>query len=163
MIPAAAAGTAGSSRRLNIRRLLTVGLPVAATVALAFAVFAITRGEAARSAEGLSPAAFEQATGMEVIRVALSAGGGALDIRYRVTDATKASLHAGEHTMAPLAVESESGEVLQTPFGMHSRGPTYKDGHVYYELLVNGGGVVEEGDHVSVVVHGTRLSDIVVQ
>ena len=127
------------------------------------AVVAITRSEAAPSAQALSSADFEQATGIEVMRVALTAGGGALDIRYRVTDASKASAHAGEHTMAPLAVESESGEVLQIPFGMHTRGPTYKDGHVYYELLVNGGGAVDEGDHVFVVVHGNRLSDVVVQ
>ena len=142
--------------------MLMIGFVSATAAALAFAVVAITRGEAGPSGQALSPADFEQATGIEVIRIALTAGGGALDIRYRVTDAAKASAHAGGH-MAPLTVESESGEVLQIPFGMHTRGPTYKDGHVYYELLVNGGGAVKEGDHVVVVVHDARLSDVVVQ
>jgi len=162
MIPAAAAGTAGSSRRWSVRRVLTLGVPLAAAAAATFAVVAITRGEAAPSTQGLSPAAFEQATGVEVIRVALTASGGAIDIRYRVTDASKASGHAGGH-MTAMAVESESGDLLQTPFGMHMRAPTYRDGHTYYELVVNSGGVVEQGDRVFLVMHNTRLSDVVVQ
>jgi len=134
---------------------------IAAAVTLA--VVSITRGEAAPSAQGLSPAAFEEATGVEIIRVTVTASGGAIDVRYRVTDASQASAHAGGHIMTAVAVESESGDLLQTQFGMHSRAPTYRDGHTYYELLVNAGGVVEEGDHVTVVHGQGRLSDVVVQ
>jgi len=162
MIPAVPAGTAGSSRRWSMRRVLTLGVPLAAAAAVTFAIVAITRGEAAPSTVGLSPAAFEEATGVEIIRVVVTASGGAIDIRYRVTDASKASGHAGGH-MTAVAVESESGDLLQMQFGMHSRAPTYKNGHVYYELLVNTGGVVEQGDHVAVVHGQARLSDVVAQ
>lgn len=162
MSPVATATTAGSPRRWSVRRLVILAVPAAAVAAVILVAASVRGWVEEASTPGLSPAAFTEATGIEIVRVTVTASGGALDVRYRVTDASTASAHAaGGHTV--VAVQPGSGELLDAMFGMHARTPKFENGHTYYQLLVNSGGAVEPGDHVSVVVHAARLSDVVVQ
>jgi hypothetical protein len=161
VIPAADAGRAGMFRRRHVSWLVRVGVPLAVGAAAAYAVVSIGRVGAAPPEEGLSPAAFTQVTGIEIVRVAITAGGGAVDVRYRVHDGATALAHqGGGHGVA---VVSESGDVLQTHAFHFGRPPAMKTGRTYFELIVNQGGAVEQGDHVTLLHGAARLSDVVVQ
>ncbi|HEY7561595.1 MAG TPA: hypothetical protein VH650_05415 [Gaiellaceae bacterium] len=149
-------------RRRHVSWLVRVGVPLVVGAAAAYGVLSISRVDAAPPVEeGMSPPAFTEATGIEILRVAITAGGGALDVRYRVRDGVKALTHqGGGHGVA---VVSESGDVLQTHAFHFGRPPALKTGHTYYELLVNQGGAVEQGDHVTVLHGAARLPDVVVR
>lgn len=172
MIPTAAAERPGLRRRLNVRRLVSVGLPFLAVGAAAWLAVTLLQGKPAPEQPSLSPAAFTEATGIEVVRVALIAGGGAIDLRYRVVDAEKAaSAHSGGPSPM-VVVDESSGTVLRTGFshygqesggGLHRAGTDYRPGRTYYHLLTNSGGILQAGGRVTVVIGHARLTDVVVQ
>ena len=162
MIPAAAAERAAPRRRPRVSRLATVGLPFLAAGIVAWAVVQLTQDNPAAEA-GLSPAEFTQATGIEVVRVAVSAGGGAIDLRYRVVDAEKAEASGAHSGPSPLVVIDESGIVLRKPFHAMADVSRFREGRTYYHLLVNDGGAVRPGEHVAVAVGHARLNDVLVR
>jgi hypothetical protein len=172
MIPEAAAQRPGLRRGPNVRRLVSLGLPLLAAAATAWIAVTVLQGKPPPAQPSLSPADFTEATGIEVIRVALIAGGGAVDLRYHVVDAEKAAgAHSGGPT--PIAVVDEgSGTVLRTGFshygqesggGMHRAGMDYRPARTYFHLLTNSEGLLERGDRVTVVFGHARLADVVVQ
>lgn len=160
MSQAAAADRRGSPR-WRVSRLLGVALPLAIAGASTWALLTLGAGGAPDSSEGLSPAAFSQATGIEILHVAVTAGGGGIDLRFRVTDAEKAAGTASEHH--PLVVVDDSGAILRTPFHAMSGGPAYREGRTYFHLLVNQGGAVRAGERVTVAVGHASLADVPVR
>ena len=107
-------------------------------------------------------AAFEEEVGVQVVRVALTGGGGLIDLRYQVLDPEKAQV---VHDSTPVLVDEETGEVIDTFFMGHrhsSRGRP-KAGVTYPLLYVNEQGLIEQGSAVSVVIGDARLEHVSVR
>ena len=110
----------------------------------------------------ISQAIFEDKTGVRITHVALTAGGGMIDLRYLVIDPEKALIiHDSENP--PTIIDEASGKILDTPWMNHSHGGEYRAGATYYTLLMNSGGVLSPGSKVTVILGGVRLEHIVVQ
>jgi hypothetical protein len=137
-----------------------VGLGLACLAALA-AWMVASQISSSPQAPGVAAAAFEEATGVRVTRIALTGGGGIVDVRYRIVDPDKAPiLH---EPTSRLTVRDDSGEILSTPFHFHSGSASFQAGIAYYELLVNTAGLLERGERVSVVVGTARLDKVPVE
>jgi hypothetical protein len=170
-------GAAGThpepTRRVGQPRLwVFVGLALAGGLAawLVWLGVSLASGGANNASAGLTPAAFEQETGVRITRVALIAGGGALDVRFEVIDSRQNREH-GEHNSLYL-VDEDGGTKLSTPFshygqegggGLHRGKTEYRSGRTYYQLITNSGGVIERGDRVTVYFANTPLAHVPVQ
>src|SRR3990172_2056720 len=124
-------------------------------VLLATAIFwsqMITRlpPEEEQEQELISQSAFETATGVRIVRVALTAGGGMIDLRYQVIDPQKALIIHDEGNF-PAIVDEASGAIINTPWMNHSHSGEYQAGVTYYTLMMNSGGVLSRGSKVTVV------------
>lgn len=110
----------------------------------------------------VSQAAFEEKTGVRIVRVALAAGDGMIDLRYQVIDPDKAVIiHESEST--PAILDEASGTILNAPWMNHGHSGEYKAGVTYYTLLMNSGGVLSKGSEVTVILGGVSQEHIVVQ
>ncbi len=113
-------------------------------------------------ADPLSPegqAAFTEVTGLRVLRVSRTAGGGMLELKYQVIDPDKAGI-IHDTTNPPVIIDAATGQQLDRPYHDHSSGTEMHTGITYQELLVNVGGVVKAGSRVTVVVGGIPLKNI---
>ena len=106
--------------------------------------------------------AFVERTGVRVIRVAVAAGGGMIDLRYQVVNPDKAVI-VHDKAKPPAVVDERTGQVLNRPWMDMSHAGELHAGVTYYELLVNSGGLVKPGGPVSVVIGGARLEHLIAQ
>jgi len=115
---------------------------------------------------GQSPAAAEAAfieeTGIRILRVALVADGGMLDLRYQILDPDKAVV-AHDTETPPTLVDDDSGQELKTPFHDHTNDRDFRPGLTYFELILNPQGVIRRGDSISVLMGDARLEHVVVE
>ena len=110
----------------------------------------------------ISQAAFEEKTGVSITRVALTAQGGMIDLRYLVIDPDKAVIiHEGENR--PAIMDEATGKIFDTPWMNHSHSGEYQAGVTYYAVLMNSGGVLSKGSKVTIILGGMRLEHLVVQ
>jgi len=123
-----------------------------------------TGGAAARAAAArvVSSTDLEQAYGIRVNLVAVTAAGGLVDMRFTVVDKAKASSMLSDHAAMPSLFVQASGRVLQAPAGMGHK-ITVLDGASYFVLFPNSGGAVQSGTAVSVVIGDVRLEPITAQ
>lgn len=110
--------------------------------------------------EGPAARAFEARTGIRVVRVTVTGGGGIVDLRYLVVDPDRA---LAVHDTPPKLIDEDSGTVVDLPFMGHLHGGEPEFGLTYPLLFVNGGGAVRPGDQVTVVVGGARLEHVPVR
>lgn len=140
-----------------------MGLSVAAAAIILATSPAPERGGAPPGA--IPPAAsagFTEATGVEIVRVAVTAGGGMLDLRYRVLNPDKAAVvHDADHP--PAVIHEPTGTSVDRPWMPHHGSKAMHMAVIYYELLINPGGVVKRGDAVTVAIGGARLPHVIVQ
>ena len=108
--------------------------------------------------------AFEDRTGIRFVRVALTGGGGLLDVRYQVLDSTKA-LEAFEQTGPghPTLVDEATEAKIVQPFMGHAGHPDLNEAVTYFVILENPGDVVQPGGTVTVVMGGARLEHVPVE
>jgi hypothetical protein len=183
-------------------RQLSASILWTGTLAVAIGVMALTsvsladwasgggdaHGEAAaadtHSEHGESAVAVgtEEDWGIKVIRVSLTAGGGMIDVRYRVTDPEKAAAalgggngraHHGAITAealqnALLLVDEETGYALMEadlPLmgGVRNERKSPDVGKTHFILFANTAGLVEPGDEVSLAASDLRLEHLEVQ
>lgn len=153
------------SRPAHERRLrvLVVGLGSALIVALSAWAF-VPMLFVAHVPEPTDNArlAFEEATGIRVVRIAVSAGGGILDLRYLVLDPDKAVV-VHDKAKPPTITREPTGESTNRPWMPHHGATKHRAGAIYYELIVNPGGVVKRGDRVTLSIGEASLRHIVVQ
>jgi hypothetical protein len=148
-------------RRGEIATPRTVGALVLAAVILASVAAALLMPPAVSEGErAAAQGAFEAATGVRVVRVALTGGGGLVELRYQVLDASQA---AGIHDRPPTLVDERTDEVIDTYFMGHVHGSTPKTGLSYPLLFVNEGGLIVRGATVTVAIGGGLLERVVVQ
>jgi hypothetical protein len=109
-----------------------------------------------------SQTAFTEETGLRIVRVYSTAGGGMIDVRYQVVDPDKAILiHDLENP--PALVNETTGQMINRPYHDHSSQTELHTGVTYNELLINQGGVIKPGDLVTLSVGAVRLEHILVQ
>ena len=137
--------------------ILVLAVPV---VAVAWAVSLFATGPPRDEELAASRAAFEQRTGVRVVRVALVAADGMVDLRYQVLDP---DLAADLHDTPPLLIDEGTNEVIKELFMGHAHSGTPKAGPSYPIVFVNTGGLLERGSTVSIVIGEERLEHVVVQ
>ncbi len=105
---------------------------------------------------------FEEKTGVRITLVAVTSGGGMIDLRYQVIDPDKAVI---VHDPAnPLTVINEAnGRELNVPWMNHVHNGQYQSGVTYYTLLMNPDGQIKPGSLVTVRIGGVSLEHWVVQ
>jgi hypothetical protein len=109
-----------------------------------------------------SHAAFEEATGVRIERVAISGGGGLVDVQYQVVNPDKAQIvHDDENPLT--IVDQRTGRALYLPFHDHESSRELQPARHYRQLIVNGGGVLARGKRVTVSVGDARLENLIVQ
>jgi hypothetical protein len=143
--------------------VLSAGVVLLLGLAVWMIVSQFTAGDGAfgRSAGARERAAFEEETGIRLVRVALTAGGGMIDLQYQVIDPDK-SLVVHDDKNPPMLVDGASGLLLATPFHDHS----FRELHTavtYHELIMNGDGLIERGSKIILTVGDSRLEHVVVQ
>ena len=154
----------GSRRALKLRVL---GAATGAALVL-IPVVAIHAGgsspqHAARALPAVvSPAGLLERSGVRVVRVAASGGGGLLDLRYQVVDPDRA---AATHDLdtPPALVDERTGGVIAGLLMGHAHRARLKAGLTYYLVFENPGNLVRRGDRVSVVLGAARLAHVPVQ
>ena len=162
---------AGVTPRRRLRRrtwlaaiagALVLPLAVAAAITWSTAGSSDPAAAAAAAARVVSASDLEQEYGIKVNLVAVTAGGGLVDVRFTVLDQDKALhiLHDGT-TMPELLVEP-SGRVIHAPTGMRHK-VTVLDGGTYFILYSNPGGTVQAGTQVSVVIGDIRSEPLSAQ
>ncbi len=107
-------------------------------------------------------AAFESQTGVRLVRVSVTSGGGMLDLRYQVLDPDRAVV-VHDVDNPPAVIDSASGAEMRIPWMDHSHQKELHAGVTYYTLLMNAGGKIARGNEVSIVLGGVRLDHVVVQ
>jgi len=151
--------------RANI--LLLAALLGSLALAAGVAVWLLASGSSSGAVERQGPSAaaigaFEEATGVQLVRVALTGGGGIVDLRFRVLDPDKAVAVHGPKS-PPAIVDESTGKVVDEPFMGHRMAPRkMRAGATQYVLLVNTQGLVESGEHVTVRLAGVGLKDVLV-
>ena len=113
-------------------------------------------GEAARQADR---AAFEARTGLRPVHVAVTGGGGLIDLRYQVVDPDKAAA-VHDPKRPPGVVDSGTGRILNVPLMQHGHKGPMRAGGTYYALLLNLGGLIQQGEEVAIAMGDSRLGHI---
>ena len=105
----------------------------------------------------------EERFGLRVNLIAVTAGGGIIDLRYKVIDKDKAAFLLGDtHTMPSLVVE-ESGVTLTPPDHTMKHNSKLESGSSYFQFYPNTRNAVQPGNHVAIVIGSIRLEPMVVK
>jgi hypothetical protein len=107
-------------------------------------------------------AAFVEATGIRPVHVAVTGGGGLVDLRYQVVDAEKATA-AHDPKRPPSLIDEASGERVDQTWMGHSHSRRFRTGTSYFELLINPHRRLTHGSEVTLVVGGARLEHLPVE
>lgn len=100
--------------------------------------------------------------GIETSSVRLSAGGRALDIRYRVVDPKKAAMLPGSKEPIYL-VDQVTGAKVAIPGLPKRQASRMAPGRTYFMLAANTGQVLKPGTQVSLVMGNAQAKDITLQ
>ena len=109
----------------------------------------------------VSEAGLAERSGVRIVQVAVSGGGGLVDLRFQVVDPEKA---ASIHDLAtPAAVVDEStGLVVNQLLMGHSHTAPFEPGVTYYLVFENPGNLVHRGSDVSVLLGNAQVEHVVV-
>ncbi|HKE71756.1 MAG TPA: hypothetical protein VKB55_21035 [Nocardioidaceae bacterium] len=107
----------------------------------------------------VSTAALERKLGIRLTQVAVTGGGGLVDLRFQVLDPELAgSIHEAE--TPPALVEESSGVFLGNLLMGHSHSGPFKQAQTYYLIFVNDGNWVHRGDRVTVLLGGYQVGHV---
>jgi hypothetical protein len=164
-------------RRWTARRLWFLGLLTGALLAIASAgvVLVLPRlsdsGSNATSETAVpvawgrvavSNGALAQRSGVKITHVAVTGGGGLVDLRYQVVDPDKATaLH--DASTPPAVVDEQSGLVVHDLLMDHAHTGPFKAGVTYYYIFNNPGNWVHHASLVTVLLGNAQVEHVVVQ
>lgn len=94
-------------------------------------------------------AAIEEKYGIRIKRIAVLAGGGAVEFRFLIVDPEKANEFMHEPEYMPTLIAEDSGRQIPAPQGTH-RNMVYKFGVGYHIMYSNPGGTLKSGTPVTV-------------
>jgi hypothetical protein len=110
----------------------------------------------------VSPGGLLQRSGVRVVRVAVTGGGGLLDLRFQVVDPDLAvAVHDAD--TPPALVDERTGGAITALLMGHAHHGRLKAGVTYYLVFENPGNLVRRGDRVSVVLGDARVAHVLVQ
>ena len=107
-------------------------------------------------------AVFVEKTGVRPVHVAVTGGGGLIDLRYQVVDAEKATA-AHDPKRPPSLIDEASGKPINQTWMGHSHTRAFHAGTSYFELLINSRGRLEHGSRVTLVMGDARLEHVRVE
>ncbi len=110
----------------------------------------------------ISAAGLVDRVGVHITHVAISGGGGLIDLRYEVIDPDKAAAVHDEAT-PPVIVDDTSGVVVDQLLMGHAHSGTFKAGQTYYLIFENPGNLVQTGSTVSVLLGNAEVEHVPVQ
>ena len=117
----------------------------------------IAWGRTAVDANGLA-----DRSGVRLTQVAVTGGGGLIDLRYQVLDPNRAnSLH--DAATPPAVIEEGSGLVVRDLLMSHAHTGKYTAGETYYLVFENPGNWVRRGSKVSVLLGSAQVEHVVVR
>lgn len=151
-------GMPGRTRRRTL--LITVGAALLAGMGIW--MIAAPDPVAERGRKTLSPEAFAEATGVRIIRAAITAGGGMIDLRYQVVNPDK-SLIVHDRERPPTVIDETTGSSVSWSWMEHSHDRELHTAITYHELLMNPRGVFKRGRRITIDIGGSRLEGLVVQ
>jgi len=109
------------------------------------------------SASGLA-----ERSGVRLVRVAVTGGGGLLDLRYQVVDPNKAvTVH--EAKKPPAIIDERTGLVLNRLLMGHAHHGVLKPAVTYYLIFENTGNWVRRGSEVTVLLGDAQVEHVVVK
>ena len=119
-------------------------------------------------AESRSLTAAEEAGGFTIDRIALTARGAMIDVRYTVIDPdrTLATLGHGQWAETPMLMDANRVVPLQevTAMGdLTAHGASFRAGMTYFWVFANQGGLLGEGDSLDLVVGDFRMEGLVIE
>lgn len=145
------------SRPLTRRRPLVVGVAIVLLAMLA-GWMVYSRAKALDDLYAAQVVQFEDATGIRVVRVVVTAGGGIVELHYQVLDPDKAvAVHDEE--APPGLIDEKTGAIVAVPFHDHS----FRELHTavtYREMFMNGGGLLQRGSKVTFTVGDSIIEHI---
>lgn len=104
--------------------------------------------------------------GIDDIHVRSTASGSLIRFSYRVVDANKAKI-LNDKKATPYLIDEKDGLALQIPtleqVGQLRQVATPKNGREYWMAFSNRGRYLKPGDHVTVVIGGLRIEELVVE
>lgn len=100
-----------------------------------------------------------QRSGVRLVQVAVTGGGGLLDVRFQVVDPnTAAALH--DRATPPAIVDEASGVVANRLLMNHSGSGRFKAGVTYYLIFENPGNLIGRGSIVSVLLGNAQVEHV---
>lgn len=139
-----------------------LGLVLASLLVLAsWMIASQIAGDSVQGRQVQAIAAFEEETGIRVLRIAMTAGGGVVDLQYQVVDPDK-SLIVHDDENPPRLLDAASGLFIAEPFHEHAARELHT-AVTYHQLIMNGGGLLERGSKVTITVGNATLENIQVQ
>jgi len=111
----------------------------------------------------VSPDGLAERSGVKITQVAVTGGGGLIDLRYQVFDPDKANALHNKRT-PPALVEEQTGLVVNRLLMNHAvhKGPL-KVGVTYYLVFNNPGNLVRRGSMVTVLLGNAEVQHVVVR
>lgn len=110
----------------------------------------------------VSKAAFEHRSGVRVVRVSVTGGGGLVDLRYQVLDPdVAASVH--DAATPPQLVDERTGVLVNGLFMGHSHKGRLNRAQTYYLVFDNPGSLVHRGTSVTVQLGAARVAHVAVR
>ena len=109
------------------------------------------------SASGLA-----ERSGVRLVRVAVTGGGGLLDLRYQVVDPNKAAA-VHEARTPPAIIDEHTGLVLNRLLMGHAHHGQLKPAVSYYLVFENTGNWVRRGSEVTVLLGDAQVEHVVVK
>jgi len=110
----------------------------------------------------VSAAGLAERSGVRLVRVAVTAGGGLLDLRYQVVDPSKAvTVH--EAKTPPAIIDERTGLVLNRLLMGHAHQGQLKPAVSYYLVFENTGNWVHRGSEITVLLGDAEVEHVVVK
>lgn len=104
---------------------------------------------------------FEEITGIRVLRIVMTAGGGVVELQYQTLDPDKA-LAVHDDEAPPQLIDERTGAVVAIPFHEHANRELHT-AVTYREMFMNGGGALDRGSKVTLTVGDAVIEHIEVQ
>ena len=150
-------------------RTRTLGVAAGAAVVLAaIGAYSLTSSSGTAGARPhatpplVSSTDFQRRSGVRIVRVATTAAGGLVDLRYQVIDSSAAdSIH--DPDTPPELVDERTHVVVDELFMGHSHHGQLKVAHTYYLIFNNPGNLLHAGTTVTVQLGAARIAHVPVQ
>jgi hypothetical protein len=110
----------------------------------------------------VSAAGLADRSGVRIVYVAVTGGGGLIELRYQVVDPDKAVV-IHDNARPPVIVDDATGVVADQLLMGHSHTGSFNAGQTYYLIFENPGNLVQRGSTVSVLLGNAQVDHVIIQ